>query len=112
MVILLVPHSTWAWNATGHEVVAQIAWDRMTAVTRQRVVALLEGAPPDACLVDQMPTDGRPLSARQLEFFPAHGVEPGQCCGERVGPGREVGEAVAARRVGHRRTHPFDEHRA
>ena len=69
LIILLVPHPTWAWNATGHEVVAQMAWETMTTVTRQRVIALLEAAPPDACLVDEMPTDARPRAAREREFF-------------------------------------------
>ena len=69
MLILPVPRSAWAWNATGHEVVARIAWNTMTPAVRQRVMALLEAAPSDACLVDLLPADGRPIAARRREFF-------------------------------------------
>jgi len=69
LAVLLVPQQSWAWNGTGHRVVATIAWDSMTPAVRQRVIALLEGAPRDACLVDLMPADSRPLAARQREFF-------------------------------------------
>jgi hypothetical protein len=69
LLLLLVPQSSWAWNATGHQVVARIAWDAMTPAARHRVVALLEAAPADACLVELLPADGRPLAARQRDFF-------------------------------------------
>jgi hypothetical protein len=58
-----------AWNGTGHQLVARIAWDDMTATTRQAVVSLLQAAPQDACLIDLFPTDSRPLGDRQREFF-------------------------------------------
>jgi hypothetical protein len=69
MLILSVPDPAWAWNATGHQVVARIAWHTMTPAVRQRVVALLEAAPSDACLVDMLPADARPLAARRRDFF-------------------------------------------
>jgi hypothetical protein len=69
VLTLLVPHPAGAWNATGHQVVARIAWDAMTPAARRQVVALLEAGPGDACLVDLLPADSRPLAVRQREFF-------------------------------------------
>jgi hypothetical protein len=69
LVILAVPHPSSAWNATGHQVVARIAWNTMTPAVRQRAVTLLEAAPSDACLVDLLPADARPLAARRRAFF-------------------------------------------
>jgi hypothetical protein len=69
LLFLLLPRPSAAWNATGHQVVARIAWDTMTPGVRQRVVALLEGAPRDACLLDLLPADAQPLGTRQREFF-------------------------------------------
>src|SRR5215210_764494 len=66
---LSVPAPAWAWNATGHQVVARIAWTTMTPAVRQRVIALLEAAPSDACLGELLPTDGRPLASRRRDFF-------------------------------------------
>jgi hypothetical protein len=66
---LLFPPSLWAWNPTGHEVVARIAWDTMNLDARTRAVALLASAPRDACLVDLMAADARPLAVREREFF-------------------------------------------
>jgi hypothetical protein len=48
-----------AWDATGHEVAARIAWEAMKPQTRARAVALLRAAPPDADLAS-------PLADRQL----------------------------------------------
>jgi hypothetical protein len=66
---LLLPQSLLAWNATGHQVVAGIAWDNMTPAARRNVIGLLQAAPEDACLRDLFPTDARPLELRQREFF-------------------------------------------
>jgi len=57
-----------AWDATGHEVIARIAWDAMKPETRAKAVALLEAAPPDADLASLLPTDGRPLAVREREL--------------------------------------------
>lgn len=65
---LLAP-SAFAWNFTGHQVVAGIAWDNMTEKARAKSIAILEAAPADACLRDLFPTDDRPLAERQREFF-------------------------------------------
>jgi hypothetical protein len=69
VVSLLLPQSLLAWNATGHQVVAGIAWDNMTPAARRNAIALLQAAPDDACLRDLFPTDARPLEQRQREFF-------------------------------------------
>ncbi|MEO8076641.1 MAG: S1/P1 nuclease, partial [Acidobacteriota bacterium] len=66
---LLMPPPLSAWNDTGHKLVAAIAWDHMTPGARQRAIALLQAAPPDACLLDRFPTDSRPLAVREREFF-------------------------------------------
>ncbi len=69
ILALVLPQSILAWNATGHQVVARIAWENMTPTARRNVIALLQEAPPDACLLDQFPNDSRPLEVRQREFF-------------------------------------------
>lgn len=66
---LLLPQTAFAWNSTGHEVVARIAWEKMQPLTRLRVMALMLQAPPDADLASMLPTDGRLLAIRQRELF-------------------------------------------
>ena len=68
-LIVLLPQSALAWNGVGHEVVARIAWENMTPTARRNVVALLQAAPDDACLLDLFPGGTRPLDERQREFF-------------------------------------------
>jgi hypothetical protein len=69
VLALYLPQSVLAWNATGHQVVAGIAWDNMTPTARRNAIALLQAAPPDACLLDLLSNDLRPLEVRQREFF-------------------------------------------
>ncbi len=72
LVLVLVsclPSSLLAWNGTGHELVAGIAWDNMSPDARNKAIALLKSAPSDACLLDLFPNDARPLADRQREFF-------------------------------------------
>ncbi|MBC7910195.1 MAG: S1/P1 nuclease [Pyrinomonadaceae bacterium] len=66
---LLVPQSALAWNYTGHEVVARIAWEKMEPQTRQRIMALMMQAPADADLASLLPADNRPLIFRQRDLF-------------------------------------------
>ena len=66
---MLLPQTALAWNATGHEVVARIAWEKMEPQTRQRVIALMMKAPSDADLVSLLLEDARPLIFRQRDFF-------------------------------------------
>ena len=42
---LLVCPSAMAWNGTGHEAVAQVAWDQLTAAERRAAVAILQAHP-------------------------------------------------------------------
>ena len=66
---LLLPQTALAWNATGHEVVARIAWEKVEPQTRLAVMALMMRAPTDAYLANLLTTDGRPLIFRQRDFF-------------------------------------------
>jgi hypothetical protein len=69
LLTLAAPPPLRAWNRAGHQIVARIAWDTMTPTVRERVVALLQAAPSDACLAELLPTDARPLAVRRREFF-------------------------------------------
>jgi hypothetical protein len=66
---LLCPAPAAGWNETGHQIVARIAWERMTPIAREATVRLLQDAPQDACLRELFPDDARPLAERQREFF-------------------------------------------
>jgi acid phosphatase len=69
VLVSCLPQSVLAWNGTGHELVAGIAWDNMSPATQQKAIAILKNAPSDACLLELFPTDARPLAERQREFF-------------------------------------------
>ena len=43
--LLLPAAPAHAWNATGHEAVALVAWDHLTPATRAKLTALLEQHP-------------------------------------------------------------------
>jgi hypothetical protein len=58
-----------AWNATGHQAVAAVAWDNMTEKAQNRAIDILMKAPDNACLLDMFSHDTRPLKVRQREFF-------------------------------------------
>jgi hypothetical protein len=70
VVLAAGPGSAPAWNDTGHQVVALIAWDHLRPPTRQKVVDLMAQATNER-LADMFPQDGRPLAVRQREFFVA-----------------------------------------
>src|SRR5437016_3530847 len=44
LLVILVAQPVLAWNATGHEAIAAIAWDNMQPATRTKVAALLGAA--------------------------------------------------------------------
>ena len=69
IVFWLLPHTALAWDAVGHQLVARIAWENMSATARRTVVDVLRAAPQDACLLDLFPNDSRPLADREREFF-------------------------------------------
>ncbi len=55
------------WNATGHDVIAAIAWNHLTPAARAKAVALLRNGPPEAHLGDLEPAGGAADErARQL----------------------------------------------
>lgn len=63
------PRPAIAWTDTGHQVVAIVAWESLSPQARQKAVALMRQAPSDAGLASLFPLDGRPLAAREREFF-------------------------------------------
>jgi hypothetical protein len=69
LAVTLVAPPLAAWNATGHQIVAGIAWDNMTPAARRNAIELLQSAPADACLVELLPIDARPREVREREFF-------------------------------------------
>ena len=68
-LFLFVPASARAWDAIGHQLIARIAWDQLTSATKTKVIALLQAAPNDACLLGLFPGDARPLADRERDFF-------------------------------------------
>lgn len=71
ILALFLPQPGLAWNATGHQLVARIAWEQMNDTARRNVIAILEGAPQDACLLEMQPRpdDSQPADVRDREFF-------------------------------------------
>ena len=45
VLLSCLPQSLLAWNSTGHELVAGIAWDNMSPDAQQKAIALLKSAP-------------------------------------------------------------------
>ena len=62
------PTTVRRWNATGHEVIAAIAWNHLTPQARVRAVQLLRNGPPEAHLGDAEPSSGSP-SERDKALF-------------------------------------------
>jgi hypothetical protein len=58
-----------AWNDTGHQIIALIAWERLSDSPRSTVVDVLRQAPADSGLARLLAQDKRPWPARQREFF-------------------------------------------
>lgn len=56
------------WNATGHEVIASIAWTHLTPQARARAVQLLRSGPPEAHLGDAEPSSGSPAEREKALF--------------------------------------------
>lgn len=69
IICLLAPAKSFAWNSTGHEVVARIAWENMQPSTRIKVIRLLAQAPSDSDIVSVFPQDDRPALIRERDFF-------------------------------------------
>ncbi len=75
-VMLLVAPASSAWDATGHRVVAYVAWQQMTPEARARVIQILKHAPIRSDLRSMLPNDGRPASIREMEYFVHAAVWP------------------------------------
>ena len=76
LAFLAMPQSSYGWNATGHRMVAVIAWDNLDSNVQQQIIALLMQAPTNSCLREMFPNDGRPLAERQRQFFIAAATWP------------------------------------
>ena len=57
-LLSLLPSPSHAWTATGHQVVAQIAWRDLKPAARDRVLAMLKQHPHYASLIE--PSDVKP----------------------------------------------------
>lgn len=58
-----------AWNDTGHQVVALIAWDNLSPGPRGELVAMMRQAEPATRLPSLFPQDQRGMEVRAREFF-------------------------------------------
>ena len=76
IIAVLLPRTAMAWNYTGHEVVARIAWEKMEPQTRQKVIALLMQTPADSDLASMLPMDSRLLAIRQRDLFMLASIWP------------------------------------
>jgi hypothetical protein len=69
LLCLLVPQNAFAWNETGHKVVARIAWDNMQPQTREKILALLLYAPEDSGIGLLTFYDSRQAPYKQRDWF-------------------------------------------
>jgi hypothetical protein len=58
-----------AWNDTGHQVVALVAWENLSPESRGRLVAIMRLAEPTTRLPGLFPRDRREMEIRAREFF-------------------------------------------
>jgi hypothetical protein len=70
-VVVAVPHNGFAWNATGHRVVAAIAWANMTPQARSEAVRLLLLAPAKTGIASLRPNGGTSTAADEELFIAA-----------------------------------------
>lgn len=52
LTLTLNPTSGISWNATGHRVIAAIAWDNLTPVAKENIMSILKQAPEDSDLME------------------------------------------------------------
>ncbi|HZH34579.1 MAG TPA: S1/P1 nuclease [Pyrinomonadaceae bacterium] len=57
------------WDDTGHKIIGEIAWQKMTPAARDKAVAVLMGAPEDSDILTLLPSDSRPLALRRQQMF-------------------------------------------
>ena len=58
VMLLVLQASAQAWSMTEHQIIARIAWERMTPQARANAVALLLTAPADSGIRDRRFEDG------------------------------------------------------
>ncbi|MFY9621317.1 MAG: S1/P1 nuclease [Pyrinomonadaceae bacterium] len=68
-VTLVLPQTAFAWNATGHQLVASIAWDNLSDTAKGNTIALLMKAPSGACFPRLSTGNSSSLSARERLLF-------------------------------------------
>jgi hypothetical protein len=69
LFVFVFTSPVWAWDGTGHKIVAYIAWQRMSPAAREKVIKILQSAPEDSNLGAFYPQDSRSTAAKQLELF-------------------------------------------
>lgn len=80
LFLLITSPSIWAWDDSGHKLVAYVAWETMTPQAREKAVNLLLNAPEDSQIVAFFPTPpdldistypigARSKASKQREFF-------------------------------------------
>ena len=69
-----------AWNDTGHQVVALIAWDNLAPEPRSKLVAIMRQAEPATRLPSLFPEDKRAMEVRAREFFRRAATWPDLIC--------------------------------
>lgn len=66
---LCLPQSVQAWDNTGHELVAAIAWDNMTPAARQKAFGILNAASNNICLRELFPAGSLSSAEKQRQAF-------------------------------------------
>lgn len=66
---LCLPQAVLAWNGTGHELVAAIAWDNMTPEARQKAFDILNAASNHICLRELFPAGDLSTPEQQRQAF-------------------------------------------
>ncbi len=69
IIVLVFCTSVFAWDDTGHKISAEIAWRNLTPAAREKVIAVLLGAPEDSGILNLLASDSRSLAARQEQMF-------------------------------------------
>ncbi len=69
LLFILIAPVAFAWNATGHETVAAIAWDNMTPKAQERAIALLMQSQQGDCLRELLQGGNHPTQEQKREFF-------------------------------------------
>ncbi len=76
-IVLSFPMPGFAWDETGHKIVAYIAWQQMTPETRDKVIKILRAAPEDAQLSTFYDFYApRSEEAKRREFFMLAAIWP------------------------------------